>query len=134
LRNIPRLERRKKARPIIKGVVMGITKDDLKNMQAEAERQSPPNWIRVGYSTCGVAAGAREVYEALMEEVRNHNLNLTVKKCGCVGLCSAEPLVEVNVEGVPRVFYGKVNREVAHKIIHEHVSQKKLVEGHIYEI
>jgi (2Fe-2S) ferredoxin len=43
-------------------------------------------------------------------------------------------LVEVNVDGVPHVFYGKVTKDVAHKIIEEHVCQKKLVENHIYEI
>ncbi|MBF0485399.1 MAG: (2Fe-2S) ferredoxin domain-containing protein [Candidatus Omnitrophica bacterium] len=113
---------------------MGMTKDQLLAIKDETLKKQPASWIRVGYSTCGVAAGAKEVYEVLCEEIKARNLTLEIKKCGCVGLCSAEPLVEVNVEGAPRVFYGKVNKEIAHKIMDEHVSQKKLVDGHIYDI
>ena len=113
---------------------MGITVQGLNELKEEAGRKTSKNWIRIGYSTCGVAAGADEVYQVLVEEVRARNLAVDVKKCGCVGRCSAEPLVEVNVEGAPHVFYGKVTRDVAHKIMDEHVCQKKLVEHHIYEI
>ncbi|NTV30221.1 MAG: (2Fe-2S) ferredoxin domain-containing protein [Candidatus Omnitrophica bacterium] len=113
---------------------MGMTKEELFKMKDAALAKRPQNWIRVGYSTCGIAAGAKEVYETMIEETRARNLNVQVSKCGCLGLCSAEPLVEVNVEGAPRVFYGKVNKEVAQKIVDEHVGQKKLVEGHIYDI
>ncbi len=111
-----------------------MTKEELNKIKEEATGRQPKNWIRVGYSTCGVAAGAEEVFNVLTEEAKAHNLDIQIKKCGCVGLCSAEPLVEVNVEGAPHVFYGKVNKETAHKIIDEHVCQKKLVENHIYEI
>lgn len=111
-----------------------MTTDQLNVIKEDALKKRAKNWIRVGYSTCGVAAGAKEVLEALLEEAKARNLTIEIKKCGCLGLCSAEPLVEVNVEGAPRVFYGKVNKDVAHKIIDEHVCQKKLVEGHIYEI
>jgi (2Fe-2S) ferredoxin len=113
---------------------MPITKEQLDQIKGETCQSRPTNWIRVGYSTCGVAAGAKEVYEALVEEAKARNLAIEIKKCGCAGLCSAEPMVEVNVEGAPHVFYGKVNKEVAHKIIDEHVAQKKLVDGHIYEL
>ncbi len=113
---------------------MAITRDELNTLKAAVWAKSPKNWIRVGYSTCGVAAGAREVFEVLVEEIKARNMDIVVKKCGCVGLCSAEPLVEVNIEGVPRVFYGKVNKDVAHRIMDEHVCQKKLVENHIYEL
>ncbi len=113
---------------------MVMTREELNKLKQEAQSKSPRNWIRVGYSTCGVAAGAKEVLEVFMEEVKARNMDIVVKKCGCVGLCSAEPMVEVNIEGAPRVFYGKVNKEVAYRIMDEHVCQKKLVENHIYEI
>ena len=113
---------------------MGITRQDLNKLKEEALKARPKEWIRVGYSTCGVAAGADEVFQVLSEEVRSRGLNVVVSKCGCAGLCSAEPLVEVNVEGAPHVFYGKVTKDVASKIMDDHVCQKKLVENHIYEI
>ena len=113
---------------------MPMTRDELNRLKADALAKEPKNWIKVGYSTCGVAAGAKEVFETLVEEVKARNIDVVVKKCGCLGLCSAEPLVEVNTEGVPRVFYGKVTKEVAHRIMDEHVYQKKLVENHIYQL
>lgn len=113
---------------------MAMTKEELLAIKNKTVAGQPKNWIRVGYSTCGIAAGAKEVLEVLSGEVKARGLDLQVKKCGCLGLCSAEPLVEVSVEGAPRVIYGKVNKDVAHKIMDEHVCQKRLVEGHIYEI
>ncbi len=113
---------------------MGIMKQDLDRIKEESGKNVSKNWIRVGYSTCGVAAGADVVYQVLSEDAKARGLAVEVKKCGCVGMCSAEPLVEVNVEGAPHVFYGKVTREVAHKIMDEHVCQKKLVENHIFEL
>ncbi|NLE64945.1 MAG: (2Fe-2S) ferredoxin domain-containing protein [Elusimicrobia bacterium] len=103
-------------------------------MKDETLGKRPGNWIRVGYSTCGIAAGADEVFRILEEEAKTRKLDVKIQKCGCLGLCSAEPLVEVNVEGVPHVFYGKVTKDAAHKIMDEHVCQKRLVENHIYEI
>ncbi len=113
---------------------MGITKEDLAQLKEAAVKARPKNWIKVGYSTCGVAAGADEVYKTLVEEVKSHGVDVAVIKCGCAGLCSAEPLVEVNVEGMPHVFYGKVTRDVAQKVVEEHICQKKLVENHIYAL
>ncbi|MBF0386721.1 MAG: (2Fe-2S) ferredoxin domain-containing protein [Candidatus Omnitrophica bacterium] len=112
---------------------MGITKEDLDRIKEEAARAPRQNSIRVGYSTCGVAAGADVVYSALCDEAKARGIDVAVMKCGCLGLCSAEPLVEVDVDGAPHVYYGKVTRDVALKIIDEHVCQKKLVDNHIFE-
>lgn len=92
------------------------------------------NWIKVGFSSCGIAAGAQEILDVLREEARKHNTDVEIKKCGCVGLCSAEPLVEVCVKGLPQVFYGKVDRETAVKIIEKHVCGKLLVNDHIMDL
>jgi (2Fe-2S) ferredoxin len=104
--------------------------DSIKKSRAEADR----NWIKVGFSTCGIAAGAKEVYETLLEESRKHNADVEIKKCGCVGMCSAEPLVEVHIKNLPTVFYGKVDKDVATKIMEKHVCGKMLVNDRIYDM
>jgi NADP-reducing hydrogenase subunit HndB len=91
------------------------------------------DWVKVGMSSCGIAAGAQEVFAVLQEEIKKRNLPVDVKRCGCLGMCYAEPLVEVNVQGVPRVTYGKVTREVAAEIAEKHLAAKTLVNDHIFE-
>jgi len=84
-------------------------------------------------SSCGIAAGAEEVLAVFVEEARKRNLAIDIRKCGCVGMCFAEPLVEVKVEGLPPVIYGKVTKEVAAKIMEKHVVGKMLVNDYIFD-
>jgi len=109
-------------------------KAHLEGLQASFKEKQPRDWIKVGYGTCGIAAGADVVFASLIEELQKRNLDIPVFKCGCAGMCYAEPLVEVNVEGVPRVFYGMVTREIVHRIVEEHVSRHRLLDDHIYDL
>lgn len=110
-----------------------MTPSDLTKLRDERVC-SEKNWIKVGFSSCGIAAGAQEIFDVLCEEARKHNADIEIKKCGCVGLCSAEPIVEVFVKGLPQVFYGKVDRQTAVKIIEKHVCGRLLVNDHIMDI
>ncbi|MCC6933804.1 MAG: SLBB domain-containing protein [Deltaproteobacteria bacterium] len=89
------------------------------------------NWIKVGMSSCGIAAGAEPVYEALVKGVKEQGLEVEVRKCGCMGSCCFEPLVEVNVEGAPRTLYGNVDADVAQWIIDAHIGRKRVVEKYV---
>lgn len=113
-----------------------MTKLTSANFKQRKEELPAPhkNWIRVGMSTCGIAAGAAEVYQTLLEETKKRNLSVEIKKCGCLGMCYAEPLVEVHIEGVPQVIYGKVNKDVAIKILEKHVGTKMLVNDYIFDL
>jgi len=82
--------------------------------------------ITIGMGTCGIAAGAREVMHALLHELEALNLDATVVATGCVGLCSQEPLVDIEQPGGLRVTYGKVNPQMVPTLISEH-----LVKGHV---
>ncbi len=110
-----------------------ITREDLVKIQKERPSKGQ-NWIKVGYSTCGIAAGAKEVFDCFTEEVKKRRLDIKVKKCGCAGMCYAEPLVEVQAEGMPRVFYGKVDKEKAIKILDKHIGAKMLLNDLIYDV
>ncbi len=109
-----------------------ITKEFLDNAL-----KNPPvpqrQYIRVGMSSCGVAAGAAEVFVLLAAEVEKRNLPVAVQPCGCAGSCHSEPLVEVCVDGLPPVTYGRVNADVAMRIVEEHVRDKRLVQDYIVD-
>lgn len=92
------------------------------------------SYISVGLSACGIAAGAEDVFNLLVEEVKKRNLPIEVNKCGCIGMCYAEPLVEVKVEGMPTVTYGKVSRDTALKILEKHVAGKMLLNDSIFSV
>jgi len=85
--------------------------------------------LAVGTATCGVAAGANETMEALIEAAKqNHLTNVSVIPTGCYGFCYAEPMVEVRIPGKPPVRYGNVDEKMAYKIVDRHV-----MNGHIIE-
>ena len=78
--------------------------------------------IVVGMATCGIAAGARPVLNAFMQEIDKRNLsNVTVTQTGCIGMCRLEPIVEVYVPGEEKVTYVKMTEEKAARIVAEHI-------------
>ena len=78
--------------------------------------------IVVGMATCGIAAGARPVLNALVEEVAKRNLKgVTVAQTGCIGMCQYEPIVEVMQPGKEKVTYVKMTAEKAVQVINDHI-------------
>lgn len=93
-------------------------------------RQDDPDAIRVvvGMATCGIAAGAKPVLNAFLEQVQAHNLkNVTVSQTGCIGVCRLEPIVEVYVPGEEKTTYVKMKPEMVSKIVQEHLANRKVV-------
>ena len=87
-------------------------------------RQDDPDAIRVvvGMATCGIAAGAKPVLTAFLEQVEGHHLNnVTVSQPGCIGVCRLEPIVEVLVPGEEKVTYVKMTADKAKEVIEKHI-------------
>ena len=83
--------------------------------------------IVVGMATCGIAAGARPVLAAFVEEVEKRGLkNVVVSQTGCIGVCRYEPLAQVFVPGEEPVTYVKLTPEKVPQIVAEHT-----VNGHV---
>lgn len=90
--------------------------------------------IIIGMGTCGIAAGAKEAFDAFLDELSSNNITDTrITQTGCMGLCFSEPTVEVAVPGMPRVIYGNVDAKVARRIVKEHIVGKSLVSDHIFD-
>ena len=90
--------------------------------------------VVVGMATCGIAAGARPVLNAFVEEVNNQGLTekATVTQTGCIGICQYEPVVEIFEAGTEKVTYVKMTAEKARRVVEEHVKGGKIV--HEYTI
>jgi len=83
--------------------------------------------IAVGMNSCGIAAGARETYEAIKAEIEKRGLDVKLKIVGCVGMCYREPLVDIITEN-EIITYGHVNPKKIPRIIEEHVINGKPIE------
>ena len=85
--------------------------------------------IVVGMATCGIAAGARPVLNAFVEEVNNKGLSdkATVTQTGCIGICEFEPVVEVFEAGKDKVTYVKMTPEKAARVVEEHIKNGNVV-------
>ena len=84
--------------------------------------------VVVGMATCGIAAGARPVLNAFVDEVAKRHLNnVTVTQTGCIGMCQLEPIVEVFVPGKEKVTYAKVSPEKVARIVADHLVNGNVV-------
>jgi NADH-quinone oxidoreductase subunit F len=85
--------------------------------------------VTIGLASCGIASGGLPIAEEL-EKLLAGRANVEVKKVGCVGYCYMEPLVGVIRDGKSYT-YGKVNSDVLHRIIDEHVDKNQIVKEHL---
>ena len=85
--------------------------------------------VVVGMATCGIAAGARPVLNALVEGVNKEGLTekVTVSQTGCIGICQLEPIVEVFEPGKEKITYVKMTPEKAARVIEEHLKNGNVV-------
>ena len=88
----------------------------------ELRKETDGYRVVVGMATCGIAAGARPVMLALLDEVSKRNLkNVTVTQTGCIGVCRLEPIVEVYNPDGEKVTYVKMNPEKVTRVVTEHL-------------
>jgi NADP-reducing hydrogenase subunit HndB len=89
----------------------------------------------VGLSTCGIASGARETLNALVEEVNNNNLmDVKVIQVGCIALCHSEPIIQVNRPNEKPVVYGKIDPSKGREIIKEHIINGKVLDQYVIDV
>ena len=104
-----------------------IRKRTLDQVNLRKEREGTR--VVVGMATCGIAAGARPVLLAFVDEVNKRSLgNITVTQTGCIGMCQYEPIVEVMVPGQEKVTYALVKPEMVQRIVAEHLVNHQAVE------
>ncbi len=83
--------------------------------------------IRIGMATCGIAAGAKEIYIELEEQIKKEKLNISLSLVGCIGMCQYEPILEIYRDG-KRTTYINVDSEKLEKIIEEDIKENRVVE------
>jgi NADP-reducing hydrogenase subunit HndB len=107
--------------------------EDLKKIK---ERVHAETALRDGYNrvkvtvhmgTCGIASGAKEVMDALMREIEEAGVSdVMITTSGCMGLCSREPLVTVEILGQEAIKYEYVNPNKMRQIFKKHVLEGEI--------
>ena len=105
---------------------------NFEQLEAEALRRQDADgvrpWLRIGTALCGQAAGADAVVAAVKEALEKQGVDARVSEVGCIGLCYAEPLLDVQLPGGPRIFYGNFDPERAGEVVESHVAGGAVVE------
>lgn len=114
-----------------------LTVDDLKKIKEDYKSSFTLREggyrarITVHMGTCGIAAGARKVMEALLDEINRNNVkDVIVTTSGCAGLCSKEPMATVEIINESPVKYVHLNEEKIQKIFKEHIMAGNAVQDY----
>jgi len=84
--------------------------------------------IIVHMGTCGIAAGARKIMSALLDEMQQRGVSdIFVTTSGCAGLCSREPMVTVQLVDQPPVHYVDLTEDKIRRILTHHVLRGEVV-------
>jgi NADP-reducing hydrogenase subunit HndB len=105
-----------------------LTVDDLKKikervlMQDQFRSGEKRAKITVHMGTCGIASGARDVMDALLDELEQNNISdVLVTTSGCIGICSREPLITVEEQGREPIIYERLTAGKMRQILRQHI-------------
>ena len=99
-----------------------IRQRTLERINLRREDESTNIRVVIGMATCGIAAGARPVMMAFMDEINKRGLKeVTVSQTGCIGMCRLEPMVDVYMPGKEKVTYVHMTPEKVGRVVAEHI-------------
>lgn len=102
--------------------LMAIRDKTRKNMTVREDTGDSKIRVVVGMATCGIAAGARPVLNAFVDEIAKRDVKgVSVQQTGCIGMCQYEPIVEVTEPGREKVTYVKMTPEKAVRVVNDHI-------------
>lgn len=119
--NTEKIQRRKQKMKSIEEL-MAIRDKTRKNMTVREDTGDSKIRVVVGMATCGIAAGARPVLNAFVDEIAKRDVKgVSVQQTGCIGMCQYEPIVEVTEPGKEKVTYVKMTPEKAVRVVNDHI-------------
>jgi NADP-reducing hydrogenase subunit HndB len=102
--------------------LMAIRDKTRKNMTVREDTGDSKIRVVVGMATCGIAAGAKPVLNAFVDEIAKRDVKgVSVQQTGCIGMCQYEPIVEVTEPGKEKVTYVKMTPEKAVRVVNDHI-------------
>jgi len=84
--------------------------------------------IKVGLASCGLAAGAGAIYEGIKNYISDKDLDIKLRKTACIGMCFAEPIIEITTDDGKNITYGRLNEADIAPIIESCLQNTPLLE------
>ena len=107
-------------------------RDELRSKITLREKSDSPDervQVKVAMATCGIASGAKDVMEFMIDSFEKRNIDAVVTQTGCMGYCYAEPTIEVKVPGNDPIVFGYVDTNKADEIIEKYIKNGELLDG-----
>ncbi|HOH99761.1 MAG TPA: (2Fe-2S) ferredoxin domain-containing protein [Bacteroidales bacterium] len=99
------------------------------SLREKSDRPEQLVQVKVAMATCGIASGAKQTMEFLIDELEKRNIEAVVTQTGCMGYCYAEPTIEVTLPGQEPVVFGEVDVRKADEIIEKYIKTGEFVDG-----
>ena len=110
-----------------------LTIDDLKRIKEKVQKEdlfragTKRVKVTVHMGTCGIASGAKEILDTVMEEMSQNNVDdVLVTTSGCIGICSREPLVTIEEQGKEPIVYEYLTKNKMRQIFKQHIMEGKI--------
>ena len=118
-----------------------LTLADLRKLRESSKKamemrdsESKGARIIISMGTCGIAAGAKETFDAFIEQLMARGMtDVLVSQTGCMGFCQHEPTIEVAVPGMESIVYGDVKGDAVEQIINTHLVGKQVLKDLVLE-
>ena len=85
--------------------------------------------VKVAMATCGIASGAKQVMETIINESNKRHIPVVVTQTGCMGYCYAEPTVEVTKPGQDPVVFGYITPQKAEELVDKYLVGNEMLDG-----
>jgi NADH:ubiquinone oxidoreductase subunit F (NADH-binding)/Pyruvate/2-oxoacid:ferredoxin oxidoreductase delta subunit/(2Fe-2S) ferredoxin len=113
---------------ILNGQEEQLSSGDLENLRMLRREDTKKACIYVGAGTCGLGAGADKTISSIKEWIKTRQIDAEVIQVGCIGLCAAEPIVDIQLPGKSRISYKQVSADKAPAILENTFKGQVVVE------
>jgi len=104
-------------------------KDELLSASTLRKQSEAVIYVKVAMATCGIASGAKNVMEVILNECNKRNITAEVTQTGCMGYCYAEPTVEVAKPGQKPVVFGYITPLKAEELVAKYFAENEMLDG-----
>jgi NADH:ubiquinone oxidoreductase subunit F (NADH-binding)/NADH:ubiquinone oxidoreductase subunit E/Pyruvate/2-oxoacid:ferredoxin oxidoreductase delta subunit len=96
---------------IMKNMADDVRKEDQENLLILRKEKVTRPVIFIGTGSCGLGSGAEETLDAIKTFVSSNNADVEIVEVGCIGLCSEEPIMDVQLPGKSRISFKQVTAD-----------------------